>query len=65
MEAAVLIVYEGRWREEAKREARWVAHQEAKIARGLARASEIVARPGHQMQIGDFSLASALGYTSN
>ncbi|RXT55529.1 hypothetical protein B6S44_10515 [Bosea sp. Tri-44] len=62
MEAIVLIVYERRWRDETKRELRWVAHQEAKIARGLARASEIAARPGHQLQIGDFSLAAALGY---
>lgn len=62
MEAIVLIIYERRWREEAKREARWTAHQEAKIMRGLARASQIVVRPGHRLQIGDFSLAAALGY---
>ncbi|GAU83422.1 glutathione S-transferase family protein [Bosea sp. BIWAKO-01] len=62
MEAIVLIIYERRWRQEAKREPRWTAHQEAKITRGLARASQIVVRPGHRLQIGDFSLAAALGY---
>jgi len=62
MEAIVLVVYERRWREEAKREPRWVAHQQGKISRGLERAGEIVARPGHGLQIGDFALAAALGY---
>lgn len=62
MDAIVLVIYERRWREAEKREPRWVAHQEAKIARGLARAGDIVAGPGHRLQIGDFSLAAALGY---
>jgi len=62
MEAIVLIVYERRWREAAKHEQRWLAHQQAKITRGLARASEIANRPGYRLQIGDFSLAAALGY---
>jgi glutathione S-transferase len=62
MEAIVLIVYERRWHEEAKREPRWIAHQQAKISRGLQRATEIVANPDHRLQIGDFSLAAALGY---
>ncbi|MGO4170700.1 glutathione S-transferase [Bosea sp. TAF32] len=62
MEAIVLVVYERRWREEAKREPRWVAHQQGKMSRGLARAAQIVSRPDHGLQIGDFALASALGY---
>lgn len=62
MDAVVLVVYERRWREEANREPRWIAHQQGKISRGLERACEIVARPGHGLQIGDFALASALGY---
>lgn len=62
MEAIVLVVYERRWREPEKHEQRWVAHQQGKISRGLARAGEIVTRPGHELLIGDFALASALGY---
>lgn len=62
MEAIVLLVYERRWREEAKREPRWIAHQQGKIDRGLARAAQIAKQPGRALQIGDFSLAAALGY---
>src|SRR5690606_33447915 len=35
-DAAVLIVYEKRWRPEGMRSAVWVAHQQGKVARGLA-----------------------------
>lgn len=62
MEAIVLVVYERRWREPENHEQRWVAHQQGKISRGLGRAGEIVTRSGHGLQIGDFALASALGY---
>src|SRR5437660_4463944 len=61
MDAIVLLVYERRWRTEDKREARWIAHQEAKIARGLAEAERLCRNPS-SYHIGHFSLAAALGY---
>ncbi len=59
-DAALLRVYEGRWREAGKREPRWDDHQAGKIARGLA--SLEAAPPGGAVDIGHIALACALGY---
>ncbi len=61
-EAALLQVYEGRWREEEKREPRWLDHQAGKITRGLAYAETHLSAPAHEFHIGHVALACALGY---
>ena len=60
MDAALLQVYEKRWRDEGLRSERWTAHQADKIARGLA-AFEATDLSG-PLHIGHIALACALGY---
>nr|WP_047577571.1 glutathione S-transferase [Methylobacterium sp. ZNC0032] len=61
-DAALLKVYEGRFRPEQGRNANWVAHQDGKVARGLealeATPPAFTGRP----RIGEIALACALGY---
>jgi glutathione S-transferase len=62
-DAAVLRVYEDRYREEGHRSQRWLAHQTGKVDRGLA-----ALEPGPLPEIGDMphvgaiALACTLGY---
>src|SRR5262249_38677980 len=35
MDASILLIYEGRWRDSAKHEPKWVDHQSGKVARAL------------------------------
>jgi glutathione S-transferase len=60
MDAALLQVYEKRWRDEGLRSERWAAHQADKVARGLAafEASDL----SGPLHIGHIALACALGY---
>jgi len=61
-DAALLQVYEGRFRPEEARNANWLAHQEGKVARGLA---ALEAEPPaflDRPHIGEIALACALGY---
>jgi glutathione S-transferase len=59
-DAALLRVYEGRWRTPEWRSAKWEAHQQGKIDRGLAAAGDLpLDGPLH---IGHVALACALGY---
>ena len=60
MEAAILQVYETRFRDEGGRSARWLEHQAGKVARGLA-AFELDP-PAAGPRIGAIALACALGY---
>ena len=60
MDAAILQIYELRWRDEAMRSARWVDHQAGKVARALA-ALEAHAPQGG-LTIGHVATACALGY---
>jgi glutathione S-transferase len=60
-EAAILKIYEQRWREEGARSARWLDHQTGKIGRGLA-AFEADPPPADRIDIAAIALASALGY---
>lgn len=62
MEAALLQVYEGRWRAEDRREAKWVEHQGGKVERGLDYAEIHLSTPHPSLHIGDIALACALGY---
>lgn len=60
MDAALLQVYEKRWRDEGLRSERWASHQADKVARGLAafEASDL----SGPLHIGHIALACALGY---
>ncbi len=60
MDAAILQVYEGRFREEAGREPKWIAHQAGKVERGLAAFER--GSPSGPRTIADVGLACALGY---
>lgn len=59
-DAALLLVYEGRWREEAQQSVTWKAHQQGKIARGLE-AAEALPLDG-TIDVGSIGLACMLGY---
>ncbi len=63
MDAAILIVYEGRWRAVEKHEPRWLDHQAGKVSRALA-ALEAASLPraGVIPDVGQIALACALGY---
>ena len=59
-EAALLQVYEARWRPADKRDAAWLAHQAGKVERGLATLE--AAPPIGPVTVGHLALACALGY---
>lgn len=59
-DAALLQVYEGRWREEPRRDPTWIAHQAGKVSRGLAALE--AAPPEGPVTVGHIALACALGY---
>lgn len=60
-EAALLMVYEGRFRDAEARSERWLAHQRGKIERGLAAFERAPPDPG-QTDIVAIGLSCALGY---
>lgn len=60
MDAAILQIYEQRWREESERSARWVAHQQGKVERALKALEQ---QPlGDGLCVGTIATACALGY---
>lgn len=59
-EAALLQVYEGRWRAADRHEERWVSHQAGKVSRALLALE--AAPPSGPVDIGQIALACALGY---
>lgn len=59
-DAALLQVYEGRWRDEAQQSVKWRTHQEGKVERGLA-AAEARSFDG-AIHVGSIALACMLGY---
>ncbi len=59
-EAALLQVYEGRWRDEDRRDAAWTEHQAGKVARALAALE--ATPPQGPVTVGHIALACALGY---
>ena len=59
-EAALLQVYEGRWREAEMRGAAWVDHQAGKVSRGLAALE--AEPPSGPITCGQVALACSLGY---
>jgi glutathione S-transferase len=60
-EAALLMVYEDRFRDPDKHSERWMAHQRGKIARGLAAFEAALPDPA-KTDIVSIGLACALGY---
>jgi glutathione S-transferase len=62
MEGALLQVYETRFREEDRREPRWVSHQAEKIERALAMLEAAPPEFGSKPHAGHIGLACALGY---
>lgn len=60
MDAALLQVYEGRWRPEDRREPAWTAHQAGKVLRSLTALDQ--APPPAGCDVGTIALACALGY---
>lgn len=62
MDAALLQVYEGRFRPAERHEPKWVEHQAGKVTRGLAYAEANLSTPRASLHIGDVALACCLGY---
>ena len=62
MDAAILQVYETRWREEDRREGKWLGYQAEKVARSLAVLEAEVDAIGEGLDVGTIALACALGY---
>jgi len=62
MEAALLQVYEGRYRAEERREPKWLELQASKVTRGLDHAEAHLSAPGGDLHAGRIALACALGY---
>ena len=59
-EAALLQVYEGRWRAAEHQDERWVSHQAGKVSRALVALE--AAPPSGPIDVGQIALACALGY---
>jgi glutathione S-transferase len=62
MDAALLQVYEARWRPADRREPRWIEHQSGKLERSLEHAETHHSVPPSDDHIGHVALACALGY---
>lgn len=62
LDAALLQVYEGRFREESRRDPTWVAYQQDKVDRALRVLEASPPDIGERPHIGPISLACALGY---
>ena len=62
MDAALLQVYEGRWRAEDRRDRQWIEHQDGKVKRALDYAEVNLSRPTESLHIGQVAMACALGY---
>ncbi len=62
MDASILLVYEGRWRDPAKHEPKWIEHQAGKVARGLASLEAAPPARDATPTVGQIALACMLGY---
>ena len=62
LDAALLQVYEARWRPEERREPRWLDHQREKVERALRVAETTLSTPPWAFHVGHVALACALGY---
>jgi glutathione S-transferase len=62
LDAAILLVYESRWRDAAKHEPKWVAHQTGKVARGMTVLAAAPPAIDATPDVGQITLACVLGY---
>lgn len=62
LDAAILCLYEERWRAEDRREPKWVDHQRAKMTRALTLLEANVPGRDATPTIGQIALACTLGY---
>lgn len=62
MDAAILQIYEIRFREETKREPKWVEHQAGKVSRALSELEREPPSYGAMPDIGAITVACALAY---
>jgi glutathione S-transferase len=62
MDASILLIYEGRWRDPAKHEPKWVEHQTGKVARALASLEAAPPARDATPTVGQIALACALAY---
>jgi glutathione S-transferase len=62
MEASLLQVYEGRWRDQTKHEQKWLDHQAGKVSRALAYLEANAGPISDPTHVGDIATACALGY---
>lgn len=62
LDAAILQVYEGRWRAIASHEPKWLAHQADKVSRALAALETDIPRLNAVPHVGQIAIACALGY---
>ncbi len=62
MDANILLIYEGRWRDQSKHEQKWIEHQQGKVARTLAYLESIADSFTAKVDAGTIALACALGH---
>jgi glutathione S-transferase len=62
LDAAILQVYEGRWRAIASHEPKWLAHQADKVSRALAALATDIPCLNAVPHVGQIAIACALGY---
>jgi glutathione S-transferase len=62
LDASLLQVYEARYRPPEHHVKSWTDVQQGKVARGLAAFERGVSAPGEAIDVGDITLACALGY---
>ena len=62
LDASILLVYEGRWRPAERHEQKWIDHQAGKVARALAALEAEPPALGAVPNVGQITLACALGY---
>jgi len=62
LDACLLLIYEGRFREPAMRVTKWVDHQAGKVARGLAYLEAHTPPLDRLPNVGQIALACLLGY---
>jgi glutathione S-transferase len=62
MDACILQIYEGRWRDSAKHEPKWLEHQAGKVGRGLSYLESNPPSLEGELHVGQIAVACALGY---
>jgi glutathione S-transferase len=62
LDASILQVYEARWRDPSRHDAKWLAYQADKVARGLAALEAAPPPLTAPPCVGQIALACALGY---